>query len=199
MAKKDSKKKSGKKDKAPAGAVEAVEAVRSAVERTFTATAGGAQSLRGPAQEFAGEIAAAANRIREVLEDRVVDELKGLRTDVEGLARRVSALERPEASSASSSAPAASRSAAKKPTARRPPAARKSSTASKPASARRASTSRSSAAKPASSSTASKSSTSRSSASKRASARRTSASKPAASRRASTAKKPSSGGSTSSS
>src|SRR5918993_20234 len=77
MAKKDSKKKkSGKKDKAPAGAVEAVEAVRSAVERTFTATAGGAQSLRGPAQEFAGEVAAAANRIREVLEDRVVDELK---------------------------------------------------------------------------------------------------------------------------
>src|SRR5829696_9267043 len=119
MAKKDKKdkKKSGNKDKAAAGAVEAVEAVRSAVERTFTATAEGAQSLRGPAQEFAGELAGAVNRIREVLEDRVVDELKGLRSDLEGLAKRVSDLERPRA--AASSTPAASRSAAKKPTARR--------------------------------------------------------------------------------
>ena len=58
MAKKDKKdkKKSGKKDKATAGAVEAVDAVRSAVESTFAATAAGAQSLRGPAQEFAGEL-----------------------------------------------------------------------------------------------------------------------------------------------
>src|SRR5215207_9878601 len=110
MAKKDTKKKKGgKKDKAPAGAVEAVEAVRSAVERTFTATAEGAQSLRGPAQEFAG----AVNRIREVLEDRVVDELRGLRSDLEGLAKRVSDLERPRAGTAT-----ASRSAAKKPAAR---------------------------------------------------------------------------------
>src|ERR687893_2716019 len=95
MAKKDKKdkKKSGKKDQAAAGAVEAVDAVRAAVERTFTATAEGAQSLRGPAQGLAGELAVAANRIREVLEDRVLDELKGLRSDVEGLARRVSALE----------------------------------------------------------------------------------------------------------
>src|SRR5215217_7174892 len=95
MAKKDKKdkKKSGNKDKAAAGAVEAVDAVRAAVERTFTATAEGAQSLRGPAQGLAGELADAANRIREVLEDRVLHELKGLRADVEGLARRVSALE----------------------------------------------------------------------------------------------------------
>src|SRR5215207_4082859 len=125
MAKKDKKDKNkdGKKDKATAGAVEAVEAVRSAVERTFTATAEGAQSLRGPAQELAGELADAANRIREVLEDRVVDELKGLRSDIEGLAKRVSDLERPRA--AASSTPAASRSAAKKPTARRTSTARK--------------------------------------------------------------------------
>src|SRR5215218_5679986 len=118
MAKKDTKKKkNGKKDKAPAGAVEAVEAVRSAVERTFAATAEGAQSLRGPAQEFAGELAGAVNRIREVLEDRVVAEL-----------------ERPGA--AASSKPAASRAAAKKPAARRASTARRSSTA-KPASSRR--------------------------------------------------------------
>src|ERR1700754_2795256 len=103
MAKKDSKKKSGKQDKATAGAIEAVEAVRSAVERTFTATAESAQSLRGPAREFASEVADAANRIREVLEDRVLQELKGLRGDVEGLAKRVSALEG-NRSAASSSA-----------------------------------------------------------------------------------------------
>ena len=87
MAKKDKKdKKGGKQDKAAGGAVEAVEAVRTAVERTF-AGAGGA------AQQLSGEIAVAANRIREVLEDRVVGELKGIRTEVEGLAKRVAALE----------------------------------------------------------------------------------------------------------
>src|SRR5215208_587500 len=85
MAKKDSK-KSGKK--ATAGAAEAVEAVRAAVERTFTASAEGAKSTRGRAKD----VTAAANRIREVLEDRGGEELKGLRSDIEGLAKRVSAL-----------------------------------------------------------------------------------------------------------
>src|SRR5215212_10845036 len=89
MAKKDSKKKNGKKDQAAAGAAEAVEAVRAAVERTFTASAEGAKSTRGRAKD----VTAAANRIREVLEERVLEELKGLRSDVEGLAKRVSALE----------------------------------------------------------------------------------------------------------
>src|SRR5215217_6951040 len=129
MAKKDKKdkKNSGKKDKAPAGAVEAVDAVRTAVERTFAATAEGAQSLRGPAQDLAGDLAVAANRIREVLEDRVLGELKGLRSDVEGLARRVSALEvNPRAAA---TAPAS------KPAARRSTASRGSST-SKPAASR---------------------------------------------------------------
>ena len=76
MPKKDKKSKKDKKqagsaDAATAGAVEAVEAVRSAVERTFAATAESAQQLAGPAQQFAGEVAVAANRIREVLEDAV--------------------------------------------------------------------------------------------------------------------------------
>src|SRR5919109_1907501 len=88
MAKKDSK-KSGKKDKAAAGAAEAVEAVRAAVERTFSASAEGAKATKGRAKD----VTAAANRIREVLEVRVLEELKGLRADVEGLAKRVAALE----------------------------------------------------------------------------------------------------------
>src|SRR5215218_465979 len=173
MAKKDTKKKkNGKKDKAPAGAVEAVEAVRSAVERSFAATAEGAQSLRGPAQEFAGELAGAVNRIREVLEDRVVDELKGLRRDLEGLAKRVADLERPGA--AASSKPAASRAAAKKPAARRASTARSSSTA-KPASSRRSTAKASRSTAKASGSTAKSSrSSTKSAASKPATKRRSS-------------------------
>src|SRR5215210_5201029 len=125
MAKKDKKdKKSGKKDKASPGAVKAVDAVRSAVERTFAATAEGAQSLRGPAQELAGDLAVAANRIREVLEDRVLDELKGLRSDVEGLARRVSALEVNPRASAPAPAVTATPAASKSTGSRRSPASK---------------------------------------------------------------------------
>src|SRR5215218_7099040 len=113
MAKKDSK-KSGKK--ATAGAAEAVEAVRAAVERTFTASAEGAKSTRGRAKD----VTAAANRIREVLEDRVLEELKGLRGDVEGLARRVSALEvGPLGGSSLRSATTRASTAARKPAAGR--------------------------------------------------------------------------------
>src|SRR5215208_5860267 len=110
MAKKDPKKKNGKRDQAAAGAAEAVEAVRAAVERTFTASAEGARSTRGRAKD----VTAAANRIREVLEDRVVEELKGLRSDIEGLAKRVSALEVGPLGGSS----------ARKSAARRPPAGR---------------------------------------------------------------------------
>ncbi len=133
MAKKESKKskQSGKKDKAAAGAVEAVEAVRAAVERTFAATAEGAQSLRGSAQDLAGDVAVAANRIREVLEDRVLDELKGLRGDIENLGKRVAALEVGGRSIARKPAAAASKAAAKKPAAKK--AAAKKAAAKKPA------------------------------------------------------------------
>src|SRR5215207_8110273 len=137
MAKKDTKKdkkRNGSKDKAAAGAVEAVEAVRSAVERTFAATAESAQSLRGPAQELAGEVAVAANRIREVLEARVVDELRGLRSDIESLARRVSVLE------VNRSAGTPSATTAAKPAASRAPAAKRAASrtsAAKPAPSRK--------------------------------------------------------------
>src|SRR5918992_80854 len=114
-------KKSGKKDKAAAGAAEAVDAVRSAVERTFTASAEGAKSTRGRAKD----VTAAANRIREVLEDRVLDELKGLRSDVEGLAKRVAALE--VGPLGGTSKPARSTTAKKSTSTARKPAAKRSS------------------------------------------------------------------------
>ena len=59
MAKKD-KKKSKKKDNPGA---DAVGAVRTAVERTFHATADQAQSTRSRAQELVDEVAGAAGRL----------------------------------------------------------------------------------------------------------------------------------------
>ena len=89
MAKKDKKK--AKKDNKPA---EAVGAVRTAVERTFQATADSAQSTRTRAQDLVDEVASAASRVREMIEDiNVLEDLKRLRTEVETLTRRVAALE----------------------------------------------------------------------------------------------------------
>ena len=85
MAKKD-KKDSKKKDKT----ADAVEAVRSAV----AATAGSAQSLRGPALDLASELADAAGKFRDRLESRVLEEVKGVRSDIKALSARVDALEK---------------------------------------------------------------------------------------------------------
>src|SRR5918992_532177 len=127
MAKKDSK-KSGKRDKAAAGAAEAADPLRAAVERTFSASAEGAKSTRGRAKD----VTAAANRIREVLEDRVLEELKGLRSDVEGLAKRVAALE--VGPLGGSSKPARSTTAKKSTSTARKRAAKRSTAARKGAS-----------------------------------------------------------------
>ena len=89
MAKKDKKK--SKKDNKPA---EAVGAVRTAVERTFQATADSAQSTRTRAQDLVDEVAGAASRVREMIEDiNVLEDLKRLRAEVETLRTRVAALE----------------------------------------------------------------------------------------------------------
>ena len=136
MAKKD-KKKSKKKDNPGA---DAVGAVRSAVEKTFQATADGAQSTRTRAQDLVDEVAGAAARVREMIEQvGVLEDLKGLRGEVEKLARRVAALE--GGSKPASSKPASSKRASSKPrrssrsTARKP-AARKTPRASPPLASR---------------------------------------------------------------
>jgi hypothetical protein len=140
MAKKDKKKK---KDKTSSGAADAV---RSAVERTFQATAEGAQSTRVRARDLVDEVAGATQRVREVIDDlRVLDDLKGLRAEIEALSRRVGALElRDGAGAAPERAAPARRSstrrstgtaAARKPVARTPaartPAPKKPTAASK--------------------------------------------------------------------
>jgi hypothetical protein len=133
--------KSKKKDKQADGAqAEAVDAIRSAIERGLQVSAEGAHATRERTRELVDEIASAAGRVRQSLEDmRVLDELRRLRGEVEALAGRVAALERPRSSSSSSTSssttaaakPAAEKSRAKSSTSRaRKPAARKKSSAS---------------------------------------------------------------------
>jgi len=118
MAKKD-KKKSKKKDNPGA---DAVGAVRTAVERTFHATADQAQSTRTRAQDLVDEVAGAAGRLREMVEQLGV--LEDIKKQVEALSSRVAALERGGGGSAK---PAATT------TSRKPAASRKRATSRKPA------------------------------------------------------------------
>jgi len=142
MAKKD-KKKSKKKDNPGA---DAVGAVRTAVERTFHATADQAQSTRTRAQDLVDEVAGAAGRLREMVEQLGV--LEDIKKQVEALSSRVAALERGGGGSAKPAAttsrkPAASRkrAASRKPAARktaaRKTAAKSSGTTRKAASSRK--------------------------------------------------------------
>jgi polyhydroxyalkanoate synthesis regulator phasin len=132
MAKKD-KKKAKKKDTSGG---DPVAAVRTAVERTFHATADSAQSTRTRAQDLVDEVAGAAARVREMIEQvGLLEELKGLRGEVESLARRVAALESDSASKPAARKPAARKPAARKPAARKP-AARTASTTTRSTGAR---------------------------------------------------------------
>jgi cell division septum initiation protein DivIVA len=115
MAKKD--KKASKKDKGREPA-DVVEAVRGAVERTFQATAGGTEGARDRGRSLLDDVASAAQRIRESFDDlRVLEDMKGLRTEIEALSKRVAELEKEQAA-----APAAPAAAAKPAPARRAPA-----------------------------------------------------------------------------
>jgi hypothetical protein len=116
MAKKD-KKKSKKKDNP---GTDAVGAVRTAVERTFHATAEGAQASRTRAQDLVDEVAGAAGRLREMVDQLSV--LEDIKKQVEALSSRVAALER----GGGSAKPAAT-------TSRKPAASRKRATSRKPA------------------------------------------------------------------
>src|SRR3954447_8411073 len=127
MPKKD-KKASKKKDggSMPRDPAEVVEAVRGAVERTFQATTGGTENARDRGRSLLDDVASAAQRIRESFDDlRVLEDVRGLRAEVEGLSRRVAELDRRQA------APPAPAAAAKP--ARRTPAKRTGATAKAPA------------------------------------------------------------------
>ena len=119
MAKKD-KKKSKKKDNSGA---DAVGAVRTAVERTFHATAEGAQSTRTRAQDLVDEVAGAAGRLREMVEQLGV--LEDIKKQVDALSSRVAALERVGGSAKPAATTSRKPAASRKRAARRKPAARK--------------------------------------------------------------------------
>ena len=119
MPKKD--KKAAKKDKGRDPA-DVVEAVRGAVERTFQATAGGTEGARDRGRSLLDDVASAAQRIRESFDDlRVLEDVRGMRTEIEALSRRVAELEKQAAKPAAAPAkPAATRRAP----AKRTPAAK---------------------------------------------------------------------------
>ena len=143
MPKKD--KKASKKDKGREPA-DVVDAVRGAVERTFQATTGSTEGARDRGRSLLDDVASAAQRIRESFDDlRVLEDVKGLRAEIEALSRRVAELEKQKAA-----APAAAAAAAKPAAPKRTPAKRATPTR-KPAA-----TTRKAAAKPSAAETAAK-------------------------------------------
>jgi hypothetical protein len=134
MAKKD-KKSSKKKDGQNPSDV--VDAVRGAVERTLSGGSEGGRNLLD-------DVANAAQRIRESFDDlRVLEDVRGLRAEVEALSRRVAELEKQNAKPATTTAaskPAAAKPAAAKPAAAKPAAAKPAAPARKPAARKPAAT-----------------------------------------------------------
>src|SRR3954452_13595242 len=106
MAKKDKKSSKKKDGREPS---DVVDAVRGAVERTFQATAGQTEGARDRGRTLLDEVASAAQRIRESFDDlRVLEDVRGLRSEIQALSERVAALEK------SVAAPAAKPAAAPK-------------------------------------------------------------------------------------
>src|SRR3982750_3119120 len=90
MAKKDKKASKKKDGRDP---TDVVDAVRGAVERTFQATAGQTEGARDRGRNLLDEVASAAQRIRESFDDlRVLEDVRGLRTEVEALSKPVAEL-----------------------------------------------------------------------------------------------------------
>jgi DNA-binding protein HU-beta len=184
-----------KKDKKDGAQADAADSIRAALERGLQLSAEGAQATQKRTRELVDEISAAAGRVRQSLDDmRVLDELRRLRSEIEKLGSRVTALERPGASAASSASaakPAASRASRPRAT-KKTTAARKTSSARKSSAAKKSTANKTTARK-----TTARKTTPRKSAAKKTTATRSRAKKPAAAK-ASTPSSPSSGSSTSS-
>lgn len=76
---------------------DAADAVRGAVDRTVNATVGGASVTRERAQDLVDEVAQAAGRVREVIDDLRLatgEDLRAFHDDLAALERRVAALEK---------------------------------------------------------------------------------------------------------
>ena len=113
MAKKDKKSTKKKDGRDPA---DVVDAVRGAVERTFQATTGSTEGARDRGRNLLDDVASAAQRIRESFDDlRVLEDVRGLRNEVDALSRRVAELEK-QAAKPARATPARSTTARKAPT-----------------------------------------------------------------------------------
>jgi len=122
MAKKD--KKTKPKDAARPDPADVVDAVRGAVERTFQATTGGTEGARDRGRGLLDDVASAAQRIRESFDDmKVLEDVRGLRAEVDALSRRVAELEKQ---------PAAKPASARSGTTRSSSAARSGGTTARP-------------------------------------------------------------------
>jgi len=120
MPKKDKKAAKKEKGRDPA---DVVDAVRGAVERTFQATTGSTEGARDRGRSLLDDVASAAQRIRESFDDlRVLEDVRGLRAEVEALSKRVAELERQAGKPAPAGRPAAKRTATAKPAAAKTPA-----------------------------------------------------------------------------
>src|SRR5215211_8156139 len=118
MPKKDKKKAAETKKDKTRDPADVVDAVRGAVERTFQATTGSTEGARDRGRSLLDDVASAAQRIRESFDDlRVLEDVRGLRAEVEALSKRVAELEKKQAA-----APARKPAAPKTTTARKPPA-----------------------------------------------------------------------------
>ncbi|HET8952732.1 MAG TPA: hypothetical protein VFN44_19555 [Solirubrobacteraceae bacterium] len=136
MPKKDKKKAAEPKKGKSREPADVVDAVRGAVERTFQATTGSTEGARDRGRSLLDDVASAAQRIRESFDDlRVLEDVKGLRAEIEALSRRVAELEKQKAA-----APAAAPAAAAKPVAppKRAPAKRATPTRKPSATTRKA-------------------------------------------------------------
>jgi polyhydroxyalkanoate synthesis regulator phasin len=96
--------------KGPAGRADAV---RSAVDQAFQATAGqgaaAAETGRERAQDIVDQLAQAANRVRDVIDELrppTAEELRALRQAIASLERRVAALEQAPAKAGGAAKPA---------------------------------------------------------------------------------------------
>src|SRR3954451_12979674 len=133
MAKKDKKAPKKKDGRDPS---DVVDAVRGAVERTFQATAGQTEGARDRGRTLLDEVASAAQRIRESFDDlRVLEDMRGLRAEIQSLSERVAALEKSTAKPATPKPAAAPKAATPKPAAAPRAATPKPAAATKPAAA----------------------------------------------------------------
>jgi heparin binding hemagglutinin HbhA len=135
-------KNKAKKKNAAAGRADTV---RQAVDQAFSASAAQAEQGRERAQDIVDQLAQAASRVRDVLDELrppTADDLKSLRQSIASLEKRVAALE--------SSQPAPAKPAAKRAPAKRTPAKRSTGTAAKRSTTTRRASGSSSTRKPAS-------------------------------------------------